>query len=622
MPPAYNIDELPFGVEGPDSPTKEHHDLFETRSVVSTTSSTQSSVPPPTMFRGKRILLISVAIFIFLASLLVGLFAQIFVTHEYLRRGQEIITAAPLGPTLAIVHVLTVFLLLTFPFVVGLQSYRLAWAWLKASVDNGHNRPTPFQLGIIMKLLSGANFSALWEGSKYMYGLGSTKRSSYRPPLFRGAMLVLGLALLLVYGFVVLDIALSFASTTISFSQFNEYEGTWPQMSRQINTSMCATSSGAVASGINLCGLEVPGSTPFAASLPEGLRTLTNNSDTNAVAFGNDGTAIIIPAIIPEDISYYGTSYGVLSDCESITSECIGSGPSYGSGSSLTLSCPASASFNAELNASTGAYPFGVLDEDGDQYATPYLVNSNPFNFGGVVLSQAYTSDPDTFVGDTGFFTHSNVAYNVLSCSVTVRSVSYVYFNGTFTIDPSNTMTASDPGITRRIAAMTTAAFLSERIPAAVDGAGLEDGDYASSFGRELSRELIAFTASLYSPDAPEELQRVTPILGSRLSLPVLAVMALITSVYGAFLLFLTASAVLASSASPYTLLARKRLAEPLTAVHAAYARAEPHRTWEQSNQRLFSTETGSDRLSVGPTTSATGGLAFGVSRAVGAPST
>jgi hypothetical protein len=88
-----------------------------------------------------------------------------------------------------------------------------------------------------------------------------------------------------------------------------------------------------------------------------------------------------------------------------------------------------------------------------------------------------------------------------------------------------------------------------------------------------------------------------------------------------ALVLFLTISAVLASSASPYTLLARSRLADPLTAVHTAYGRVEAHRTWERSAQRLFSVETGLDRLSVGPTTSSAGGLAFGVSRAVVAPS-
>jgi hypothetical protein len=86
-----------------------------------------------------------------------------------------------------------------------------------------------------------------------------------------------------------------------------------------------------------------------------------------------------------------------------------------------------------------------------------------------------------------------------------------------------------------------------------------------------------------------------------------------------AFILFLTAGAVRASTASPYTLLALTRLADPLTAVYTAYAaRAEPHRTWEQASERLFGSETGLDRLTIGPVTSLAGGLAFGVSRTAG----
>ncbi|KAJ6606059.1 hypothetical protein DFH09DRAFT_1269153 [Mycena vulgaris] len=616
MPSSYTIGALPF--DGPvPAPTKEHHTLFDAASIASS----QASTRPSTTFRGKRILLLGLGIFLSIVLLFLGLFIQIFVTHEYLQHGLQIITAAPLGSTLAIVHALAVLLILTVPLVVRLQSYRLAWAWLLASVDSGHNRPTPFQLGVIMNLLHGANFSALWSASKYMYGLDSKKRTSYQPPMLRSAMFILALALAISYGFVVLDILLSVFSTTISFSQLTDYHGAWPQFSRQINSSMCATTSGALASGINLCGLQVAGADPFSASLPEALLTLTNNSASNAVAFGNDGTAFIVPALIPDAVAYYGTSYGVISTCESLTQQCVGSGPSYGPAEYLALSCPASATFNAALNTTAGTYPFGIIDANGEEYPTPYLVDTNPFKFGAVVASQAYTSAPDTFVGNTGFFTHGNLgAYNVLSCTVTVRSVSYTYFNRTFTIDPWNTTAVSDLDITRGVAAMTAAAYLSMRVPAAVDGAGLEGGDYASSFGRELSHELIAFSASLYAPGAVQEMQTVASVLGSRLPIVLLILIAIFVVGYCGFVLFLAVSAVLATSASPYTLLARNRLAEPLTAVHTAYARAEPHRTWEQSNQRLFSVETGLDRLTVGPMSSHAGGIAFGVSRTVAAP--
>ncbi|KAJ7237712.1 hypothetical protein B0H12DRAFT_1138372 [Mycena haematopus] len=573
MAPSYNID-LPLNGEGAEPAPNKERGLCDTMSIASSRSPNDSS----TMFRGTGILRLGLGICFLVFFLLASLFIQIFVANEYIRQGREIITTAPIGPTLAIIWVLAVLLLRSIPLVAELDSYGLAWAWLEASVDNGHNRPTPFQLGVIMSILHGANFSALCEGLKYMYG--PTTRASPKPPILRRAMFTLTLGLGLVFSFTILAISLSFLSKTISFSQFAEYRGTWPQLSRQLNSSMCATTSGALAQGINVCGLESPGDNPFSVSLPEALRTLTNNSVTNAVAFGDDGTAIIVAASIPEDFVYSGTTFGVLSACQSITDQCVGSGPSSGS-----------------------------------EYGMPYQVDSNPFRFGAVAVSEAHSSPADTFAGNTGFFAHGAArAFNVLTCSVMVRSVNYTYFNGTFIVDPSSTVPAYNLDITRAVAAMTSAADLSIRVPLAIDGAGLAGGNYASAFGRELSRELIAFSAALYAPAAPQELQTVVPTLGSRLSLVLLALIFIWIVVYCGFVLFLTISAVMASTASPYTLLARHRLADPLTAVHAAYGRAEPHRTFEQSNERLFSAETDQDRLT-------RRGLAFGVSTAATASS-
>jgi hypothetical protein len=84
---------------------------------------------------------------------------------------------------------------------------------------------------------------------------------------------------------------------------------------------------------------------------------------------------LIVPASIPEDVAYYGTSFGVISECQSVTNQCIGSGPSYGPADHLTLNCPSSVSFNAALNTTTQTYPFGVLDSAGNENMTPYLVD-------------------------------------------------------------------------------------------------------------------------------------------------------------------------------------------------------------------------------------------------------
>ncbi|KAJ7063737.1 hypothetical protein C8F01DRAFT_1134128 [Mycena amicta] len=614
-PSTYNIADLPWNIQDPPALNKERHGLFETVSVISSRRS--DDIPPSTVFRGKRIILIAAALSFSAILVLVGAALQIFATNDFTQHENWIITTAPLGSVLAIVFMLSVLLISTVPCVGSLLGYTFAWSWLKASADNGQDRPTPFQLGIIINVLHGMNLPALWSGFKYLHGFGKAKRTSYKPPILRRAVAAVAVTLGLAYTFVALVIALSVSSLSMSFIQLGAYHGTWPQLSRQINSSMCATTSGAIAFGVNLCGLQTATSAyPFASSLPEGLRTLTNNSATNAVASSDDGTAFVIPSSIPEDVAYYGTSNGVLATCQSVTPECVSSSAS---GSPLALNCPSSTGFNAALNTTTNAYPFGILDASGNMLVPTYMVGSNPFQFGAVVQSQAYASDDDTFVGNTGFFTHGNSAFNVLTCSVTVRSVEYTYFNGSFTVDPANSFTTADVDIVRGIGAMTGASYLVDRVPASIEGVGLASSasaDYANAFARELSRQLIALTSILYEPAPPQEVQRVTLVLGSRLSLPILVLLLAWITTYCLFILVLAVAAVRATSASPYTLLAAQRLRSPLAAVHTAHARVEAHRTWEVSPNKLFSVETGLDRLSVGPMLTSAGGLAFGVTRA------
>jgi hypothetical protein len=182
-------------------------------------------------------------------------------------------------------------------------------------------------------------------------------------------------------------------------------------------------------------------------------------------------------------------------------------------------------------------------------------------------------------------------------------------------------MDSTNLDLTRTVAAMSGSGPLPSRVSAAVEGAGLASDDYASAFAAALSRELIGLTAALYAPADALALQRAAPAPFTRLPLVPLALLAACAAAHALFVLVLTLRAARACAGSAFTLLARNRLADPFTAVHAAYGRLETHRTWERSKARLFSSETGLDRLSVGPTTTSAAGLAFGVSRAVAAPS-
>ncbi|KAF7294526.1 hypothetical protein MIND_00989100 [Mycena indigotica] len=612
-PSTSNIPSLSWNAapQEPQALVKEPSGLFDTISIISSRRSTD--IPSSTFFRGKRIILLALGLGLSATLVLVGASLQIFVTHDFTQQGSYIITSAPLGSIVAFTLVLSVLFILTVPCLLNLLGYSLAWSWLKSSLHHGPNRPTPYQLGVVMDILHGGHLPSLWSAVGYIHSLGKDKR---RPPIIKRAVTFLAIALFLSYSFFLVAIAFSLSSTPLSFVELSSYSGTWPRLSRQINSTMCATTSGAVALGINLCGLQSAASTyPFADSLPEGLRTLTNNSANNAVAFGNDGTAFLVPANIPDDVAYYGTSNGVLADCQSVTPECLVTTPSR---SPLSLKCPSSVGFNASLNTATNQYSFGILDASGNPMKNPYNVSTNPFQFGAVVQSQAYASADQTYVGYTGFFTHGTSAYNVLTCSVFVRSFGYTYFNGSFTVDPSNSYVVTNLDIVRGIGAMTAAASLSDRVPAAIEGAGLNastNAEYADAFSRELSRELIAFTSVLYESAPPHDVQQVRRVLGTRLSLPFLVTLLLWTAAYCLLVLVLAIKAISATYSSPYTLLAAQRLRSPLTAIHAAYGRSEAHRTWESSPTKLFSAEADADRLSIGPTAASGGGLAFAVTR-------
>jgi hypothetical protein len=108
----------------------------------------------------------------------------------------------------------------------------------------------------------------------------------------------------------------------------------------------------------------------------------------------------------------------------------------------------------------------------------------------------------------------------VLLCHVNVVSVTYQYSNNTFvTLDAAPT----DIVMVKRVASMSNTPSFVQRVPIAVEGAGLASGNYTTSFGLELARELIAFTGSIYEPADSLVMRNVLPRFGSRIYLGPLA---------------------------------------------------------------------------------------------------
>lgn len=79
--------------------------------------------------------------------------------------------------------------------------------------------------------------------------------------------------------------------------------------------------------------------------------------------------------------------------------------------------------------------------------------------------------------------------------------------------------------MTSLAAAYLDSSYVRTYVPQRIDGSGLKNGtmDYVNAFSLELSRELIAFTASIYEPLEVSSIRTVTVKLGSRIQIAPLA---------------------------------------------------------------------------------------------------
>jgi len=381
-------------------------------------------------------------------------------------------------------------------------------------------------------------------------------------------------------------------------------------MSKQVNQTLCDENGDTVIPGTYFCGLEHNHFQTVQWLEAEGIRTLTNTSVLNSVAFSDDQTAIMVPApaVTPDNLEYTAQTYGVSTTCESVTTSCVDLSTVVSS-QPLVLTCPSSVNFNASFSA------IGILNDTGNVYLRPetHLTN-NTFRFGAVITSDAFIGDDGQFNGNTGFFTHGIAgAWNVLVCEVDVVSATYAYSNNTFkTLERS---TVTDLNMTRRIAAYSTRNYITKGIAEAVEGTGLVSGNYSMTFGLELSRRLLALTGSIYEPSNSLAVKMVVPTVGARLQLVPLVFLVTTLVIYCLTILIITVLAQSGPASVPYVTLAHQRLTDPLTVVHSAFGRMEPRKTWDDSAHKMFPVEEEEDRLNIGPIELDSGDVVFGITQ-------
>ncbi|KAF7345480.1 hypothetical protein MVEN_01566400 [Mycena venus] len=552
------------------------------------------------------IILTGVVIVLAVGIVALGVLVQIFRLHVYHITDGAVYTTAPLGRTLAIVHLSSLVVALSVPIAVGLGAYSLAGRWLAASRVEGPDRPTPYQLGILMKTLNGANLGALWAGSTYIVGRGVTPggKSLSRPPMLRHAVFMLFFFLFLAYATTLTETWLGAVSVAVPYpvTDINQ-DGPFPSFGRRVNQTLCDETKDAANNRPYQCGL-VHGSGGNPPAQSQQILTMNGLSKTTVIAFTDDSTAIMVPptANLSDQLGWVSTTLGVKSTCTSVTAQCIDP-THFSSNAGLDTNCPPSVNFNTTTLFSDICNPYqatmygGPLGPDGVPLACLQNTNSTEFRFGAEIISQAYNvnNSGEIFVGDTGFYLHGNRGgYNLLTCDMKSLEVKYHYFNGSYTLLSS---TPSDLAQAQRLSDGSWAALY--YVPTAVDGAGLYSGSYVDAFAQKLSLVTLSTTAYVIEPAEALQQEYTWPFLGSRIPLAPFLLLFTLAFIYCVSVATITSLAVVEIRKSPYTAVARSRLLDPATVISTAYGPEDSKLKPTHTIEELFGEETAADRLNV-----------------------
>ncbi|KAG8983497.1 hypothetical protein FRB90_005999, partial [Tulasnella sp. 427] len=288
-------------------------------------ASSPSLTPTEARFQAEKegttlsIVLFSLAVFTAVIGATVLLLVLIFVLNTFEREGLSIKTSADLQNLLTISQIVTTVVSKSVAIVIFIHAYQLAGEWIKASDRRNGERPSPLQLGLLISVLQGANIIAWFKVRWHLLrGTREGKRQTLQPaPILTRAVTVLGFLLFLSYATTGLDTWLHLSSKATPIAHMTSYSGSAiPEYGKQLNETRCAEHAQLDPVYGDTCFQEMSIHDAFAYSIPEGLQTLTNTSETNLVATTDDGEmAIITPAFIEKDVMYEATTVGVGSTC-------------------------------------------------------------------------------------------------------------------------------------------------------------------------------------------------------------------------------------------------------------------------------------------------------------------
>jgi hypothetical protein len=456
-------------------------------------------------------------------------------------------------------------------FAMLLFSYRVARTILNASKEkNTDNLPTPYQLSMLLDVLSGS-IGSLWSWFKYR---GWNKRERVNG-VAKGSIVwlvfvsVLGLVeyqkhvlrateMLTSSSYLILiaDTWLHATTSTIQILQALPGASSASAFGRGFYSSGCVndTYPCSVLTGNHGTGL-INGA--------EGFQTLANTSSQNLMLsflYEDRSYALITDANISQNTGYQAQTFAVTTQCDLISEKC---GLSQGSVGGSPFNCSGEFSgslpnykyfISASANPSWGLagvefYQDASLTQNfstvkGADMAGGPFTPANPVFIGVYGLVLGFNDGSSALLNSSEFLTTETRGLGfIMGCNMTVYDLEYVWYNGRISVQQMALSNIS-------VVSILTAPFVTELANLAnlAQSAAGEDtpGAFMESWTTGFSTMVLGLSAGVMSPRANiVEQARISTLVARvpKAPLAVLVFLALLYAVVGVILAFMAAQA-------------------------------------------------------------------------------
>ncbi|CAH0046466.1 unnamed protein product [Clonostachys solani] len=313
----------------------------------------------------------------------------------------------------------------------------------KGDGDQG-GQPTPYQLALMLRILSNASLSSVWRCITYVFSRPK-KRVPFTPPLtVMMWMLIIGSVLsTLVFA---TDTWFHLTMKTVSLTQLE------PTIFNNASFGLSTNCTNVAHSFDGGCTLNPAATATFVMDGETSLSLLANISSAGIVqqivdGIGSKTTYLGLPPnSFNADKDYTAMSFGVSTQCAPITARCISDNDISGPGAKYNCD------FGMEGYISTTDTNSMIMtyftDMNLSDNTTGTISMPNPYSFGAVVSVNQNLGWHRDLIESPGITTglHGSTLF-VLLCNATVLDLKYTSINGTITSSWSQTSNSSTTNI-------------------------------------------------------------------------------------------------------------------------------------------------------------------------------